>query len=119
MYARTMRVGRRRIQVSCPMGRQFGHLAIEMQLAFARARQTGQEVFLVRSRELVNPALFQLTTDEVAIVGGPAWLCAWLTLRWRVWDATARARMRLSRDIALELDGWMRDKRLPLHLRRR
>ncbi|MGH9348785.1 MAG: hypothetical protein ACRD26_16125, partial [Vicinamibacterales bacterium] len=85
-------LGGRRTWVVKPNGREYGHLAIEILQALAQARADGADVFFVRPDLIVNPALFDLESDEVREVHPSRAMRTWLESRWRAADLAGRGR---------------------------
>lgn len=77
-----------------PKGHQYGHLGMEMVMALGQARAERSSVAFIRPPTLINPAAFELDSDQVPIVRLDA-------LSERVW----RIRWRL-RDLLEEWSGW-------------
>jgi putative glycosyltransferase (TIGR04372 family) len=114
-----LRLGTKRIVVSRPNQRQFGHFGIEMLYALAYARVTRASVVFVRFRSpAVGHALFEVDSDEVRIIRSPtAQLFAQVVwaVRERWWRNTVVATVK--REAAAELDRYAKRSRLPKPVR--
>ena len=64
----TMRLGRRRVLVSRPNERQYGHLGLEFGMSMARARKADAAVYFVRPSTPIGAGLFELESPEVRVL---------------------------------------------------
>lgn len=104
----------RQVLVCAPNWRQFGHLALEVLQAYADARETGLPVYIVRRREAVNVALFEIEPTAGVIVLRPGFIGrARLHLALRCADFTTEFQMRRHRfaeqfrtELRTELEEW-------------
>lgn len=63
----TVRLGTKRILVTQPNQRQYGHLGLEMVMSLAHARRDGLDVCFVRSSRL-GSSLFELESPKVRVL---------------------------------------------------
>ena len=56
----TVRLGAKRIRVTLPNERQYGHLGLDMVMSLARARQEGADAYFVRPSTSLGTGLFEL-----------------------------------------------------------
>ena len=64
----TVRFGGRRVLVAHPNERQYGHLALEIMMSLARAREAHADVYLVRPSTRLGGGLFELESPEVRVL---------------------------------------------------
>jgi putative glycosyltransferase (TIGR04372 family) len=82
--------------VARPNAIQYGHLAMEILMAFDEARRTGLPIYFLRERDSVNPVLYEIDADGVSAARPASWLRQWLRLRW----SSARALEVVSQAVA-------------------
>lgn len=84
----------RRLLVVRPNGLHFGHLGLELLMAYAEARDGGAAVCLVEPSPLVNPALFHLVPEGVRVLRWPPWTA--VVALPRLWSVGLGGRTRLA-----------------------
>jgi putative glycosyltransferase (TIGR04372 family) len=98
--------------IARPNGTQFGHLGLELLMAFAEARRARARLVLVEPPDLVNRALFHLRPEGVRVFRWPRWTSAVVLPRlWMSgWRSHARVALRQAsdavRDEAAETLRW-------------
>ena len=84
----------RRLLVVRPNGLHFGHLGLELLMAYAEARATGAAVCLVAPVHLANPALLHLMPDGIRVFRWSPWTAALVAPR--LWTVGLGGRLRLA-----------------------
>ena len=67
----TVRLGARRVVVTRPNERQYGHMGLEIVMSLAQARQHGADVYFVRPSTPLGNGLFELESPEVRVLHPP------------------------------------------------
>lgn len=115
----TVRFGTKRILVTQPNQRQYGHLGLEMVMSLAHARREGLDVCFVRS-SLLGSGLFELESPEVRVLRPAQVLHGVLRgcLSWRkVHDRLIGWREQVEREVAREASRYVDDGRMPDEIR--
>ena len=58
----------REVLLARPQSNQYGHQALEIKVAISRARELNADLFLLRDRKAVSPALYDIDTTAVRIL---------------------------------------------------
>ena len=58
----------RQVLLARPQSNQYGHQALEIKVAISRARQLNTDLYFLRDRDAVGPALYDIDTDAVRIL---------------------------------------------------
>ena len=76
----TVTLGGRRILISKPYDQQYGHLGLEMLMAFAMAKRQGASLHFVRPRGDFGAGLFELDSPDQVLANRTAQLMVTLLL---------------------------------------
>ena len=90
----TVRLGARRVRVTLPNKRHYGHLGLDMVMSLAHARQEGADAYFVRPSTSLGTGLFELESPQVRVLRPP-----------RIIQELFRARI-LWRRFRERVDGW-------------
>lgn len=122
----TVRFGVRRVVVTHPNERQYGHLGLEMGMSFAHARQEGADVYFIRPSTPLGSGLFELESSEVRvlrptpIVSELLRACiSWRKLRDRVDGWRDEVRQQLELAFVREVAPYVADPDMPEQVRQR
>ncbi|MGE0391987.1 MAG: TIGR04372 family glycosyltransferase [Vicinamibacterales bacterium] len=116
MIFKSLPTGRGRLVVTIPNTEQYGHLALEILMSFLLAKEQGaSRVRFLVPDQVVNPALLQLRTPGIDVIG-PWHPLSLLTLPWQAQRGVLRVRVSLRKAIRRrEMYGdtrfpeWFRD----------
>ena len=122
----TVRLGARRVVVARPNDRQYGHLGLEIGMAFAYARACGADVYLVKPRGPLGSGFFELESPDVRVLRPAAILkellqacLSFRALRERVDILREDIRDQVEREFMLEASRYLDDPGLPQPVRDR
>ncbi len=120
----TVRLGARRIRVTLPNERQYGHLGLDMVMSLAHARQEGADAYFVRPSTSLGTGLFELESPQVRVLRPPrvvqklfrTWL-SWRRFRDRVRGWRDGAREQVEREFVREANRYVADLGMPRQVR--
>lgn len=122
----TVRLGLRRVRVTEPNDRQYGHLGLEMVMSLAHARKEGADVYFVRPSTSLGLGLFELESPAVRVVRPPRvvrdlfQLCvAWRRLRDQIDRWRALKREEIERELVREATRYVVNRGMPAEVRER
>ena len=92
MEAKTFYLGWRKLLVTRVNPRQYGHLALEIEMSLLRARQEQTAVYFLHPSTIVSKALFNLRSADVKVLPKSAILDAVMRLSWSITDVVTRGR---------------------------
>ena len=92
MEAKTFYLGWRKLLVTRVNPRQYGHLALEIEMSLLRARREQTAVYFLHPSTIVSKALFNLRSADVKVLPKSAILDAVMRLSWSITDVVTRGR---------------------------
>lgn len=122
----TVRLGLRRVRVTEPNPRQYGHLGLEMATTMAYARKERTDVYFVRPATSLGLGLFELESPDVRVLR-PARLAreifraavAWRRLRDRLDRWRALKKEEIQREMVREATRYVMNPGMPPAVRER
>ena len=120
----TVRLGPRRVRVTRPNERQYGHLGLEIVMSLARARQEGADVYFVRPCTSLGSGLFELESPEVRVLRPTPVVrelfrtcISWRRLRDRIADWREEVREQVEREFVREATRYVANPGMPQEVR--
>jgi len=119
-------LGARRIRVTLPNERHYGHLGLEIVMSLAHAKQEGTDVYFVRPSTSLGSGLFELESPEVRVLRPPRVvrellrICiSWRRFRDRIDDWRYEVRKQVEREIGREATRYVANPGMPQQVRER
>jgi len=120
----TVRIGRRRVRVTRPDPRHYGHLGLEIAMSLARARAEGADVYFVRPATRLGSGLFELESPDVRVLrpsrllGGLLRTCiSWQMIRDRLDHWRAEIREHVGQEFVREATRYVSSAHMPPQVR--
>ena len=122
----TVRLGTKRILITRPNERQYGHLGLEMVMSLAHARSEGADVYFVQSSTSLGSGLFELESPAVRVLRPPRVVqelfrtcISWRRLRNRIDRWRDDIREQVKREFVREATRYVINPVLPEEIRDR
>ena len=122
----TVRIGRRRVRVTRPNPRHYGHLGLEIVMSLARARAEGTDVYFVRPPTRLGNGFFELESPDVRVLRPSRMIgellrtfISWQMIRDRVDRWRAEAREHFGQEFVREATRYVASEGTPPQLRDR
>ena len=122
----TVRLGFRRVRVTEPNARQYGHLGLEMAMTLAHARKERTDVYFVRPATSLGLGLFELESPEVRVLRPPQFVrgvfrafVGWRRLRDRIDRWRALKSEEIQRELVREATRYVINPGMPAPVRER
>jgi putative glycosyltransferase (TIGR04372 family) len=120
----TVCLGARRIRVTLPNERQYGHLGLEIVMSLAHARQEGTDVYFVRPSTSLGTGLFELESPQVRVLRPPRVVrelfrtcISWRRLRDRIDGWRDEVREQVEREFVREATRYVANPGMPQQIR--
>ena len=122
----TVRLGARRVRVTLPNERQYGHLGLDMVMSLAHARQEGADAYFVRPSTSLGTGLFELESSQVRVLRPPRVVqkllrtcISWRTFLDRVRGWRDGMREQVEREFECEATRYVANPDMPQQVRER
>lgn len=122
----TVRLGLRRVRVTEPNERQYGHLGLEMAMTLAHARQERTDVYFVRPATSLGLGLFELESPDVRILRPPRLVrdvfrafVSWRRIRDQIDRWRALKSEEIQRELVREATRYVMNPSMPAPVRER